>query len=213
VAYLKQKIKTDDEKLKFTLESIVESTQRADDIIKDLLDFASLSRINKTLLDLNQLLDKALMLIHYPMKKNRIKLKKEYSSSLPKVDVDPNRIQQVLVNLILNAVQSMPKGGDLIIRTYTLRPQAEGKGKQKGLIDRTQMVAVEIEDTGEGIPTDKLDKIFDPFFTTKRISGGIGLGLSVAHNIVDMHNGKLFVENRSKRGVRATLLLKLGRTK
>lgn len=205
VTYLAEKLDQKDEKIALTLNSLRESAKRANEIITDLLDFSSLSRLNRKAEDINTIIEKAVELIAYQIGKQRIKVVKDFAAKLPLVTVDQNRIEQVVVNLLLNAMQAMPEGGQLKITT---RQQVISE-KRKDFPRGTKFVVVEIEDNGCGIPQENLNKIFDPFFTTKRAVGGVGLGLAVARNIVQMHEGRLSIENKSEGGVKATLIFKI----
>ena len=211
VAYLSETVQSADEKIKLTLTSIKESANRANDIITDLLDFASLARLNKTQQDINALLEKSLSLTKHQLDKQAIRVVREFDARLSPIFIDSNRIEQVLVNLILNAVHAMPSGGVLKLKTYQKILDGEVKNtrnlKYKDLAVGAPVVFIEIEDNGTGIPDDKLDKVFDPFFTTRRAKGGVGLGLSVARNIVEMHEGGIWVENLKKTGTRAGVIL------
>jgi signal transduction histidine kinase len=119
-------------------------------------------------------------------KSRNINLKYKASKSLPDVKVDPQQMQQVFINLFINAFQSMDKGGRLNV--------ALGKSRMEG----KDGVVVSIRDTGTGIAKDNLKRIFDPFFTTKPM--GTGLGLSITHRIVSEHKGRIEVESKIRRG-------------
>lgn len=207
VAYLNEKFKNMDENVALTLKNIKEASQRANEIITDLLDFASLSRLNSKFEDVNTVVEKSLELTKHSSSRQGIKIVKELNHSLPQVNIDRNRIEQVIVNLILNALHAMPQGGVLTLRTYLM---AEGRSLDdaKGPYTADAGVCVEVDDTGIGIPEDKLGQIFDPFFTTRRAQGGVGLGLSVARNIIDMHQGKIQIFNKPQGGVCARVVLK-----
>ena len=212
ITYLNEKLNTQDDKLKLTLKSISDSAKRANSIITDLLDFSSLSRLNKEPENLNDLIEKSLALTKHQINRRCIRVQREFSADLPVVSVDVNRLEQVVVNLILNSVAAMTDGGTLIAKTYS-ETVGDGMSRHNGKLEDfnkgSKLVFIELEDNGSGIPEDALDKIFDPFFTTRRSNGGVGLGLSVAKNIVEMHNGRLFLENRKEGGAKATLILKV----
>ncbi|MDD5610048.1 MAG: ATP-binding protein, partial [Candidatus Omnitrophica bacterium] len=124
-----------------------------------------------------------------------IRIVEETQSNIPKVEVDVNKIEQVFINLLMNAVEAMPEGGTITVRTYT-------KPEEK-------LVAVDVEDSGPGIPRENMDKIFEPFFTTWREKQGTGLGLPIVKNIIDLHKGKIEIRNKENgKGVRATVMLR-----
>jgi signal transduction histidine kinase len=127
--------------------------------------------------------------------------------------VDKNRIEQVFINISMNAAQAMPNGGTLIFRTYTkiLSQSDKGVGRRKEDIYKVgeTVVLAEVGDTGPGIPEDYLDKIFDPFFTTKRGKGGTGLGLSSVKNIMELHKGQIEIRNNESGGTKVTLVFKI----
>lgn len=212
VAYLNEKVDAADEKIRMTLTSIKEASNRANDIITDLLDFASLARLNKRPENVNKIIEKALSLTKHQLERLAVKVTKNFDAQLPDVNVDSNRIEQVLVNLILNAAYAMPEGGALTLKTSravfdeAARSLHDYKGKD--IPAGTSVVMIEVEDAGSGIPLEIMDKIFDPFFTTRRSKGGVGLGLSVSRNIVELHEGTMWVENRTEGGARAGIVLR-----
>jgi signal transduction histidine kinase len=125
----------------------------------------------------------------------KVKTRLERAEGLPKVAGDADRLQQVLINLLLNAVQAMPDGGQLTVETKSVtrtRPGLEGSAEQR-------FVTISVHDNGIGIPEDIREKIFDPFYTTKEGQGGTGLGLAVCSGIVKEHDGWIDVE-ANKRG-------------
>jgi PAS domain S-box-containing protein len=211
--YLRRKINPEDKNVALTLKHVEEAVRRADNIIKDLLDFSSLSRLDIAQEHLNNSIDKCLSLTKHQLDKQHIKVIRDFKVDLPLVKVDNNRIEQALINLILNAIDAMPKGGSLTIRTSTqkLTKIEQGIGFRKEDVFKLgeTVVVVEIEDTGPGIAEANLDKIFDPFFTTKRGLGGTGLGLSIVRNIIQLHNGKIEIKNIKRRGVRVSLMFKI----
>jgi signal transduction histidine kinase len=128
----------------------------------------------------------------------RVSLEKNLSS-LPSVMLDTNQMKQVLVNLLNNAVQAMPGGGCLTVATRLTERVIEGVSHP--------MAAVEVRDSGVGIPAENLGRIFDPFFTTKEVGQGTGLGLSVSYSIVEKHNGRIEVESVPGKGSTFSVLL------
>jgi two-component system cell cycle sensor histidine kinase/response regulator CckA len=167
--------------------------------------------------DLNVIIEKSLGLVFHEFSRNHISVTKKFEKMLPKIKVDKNRVEQVLVNLILNAVNAMPEGGELVLKTYSriLSEDLEDLPQlRSGAFEPGETIVVfNVEDCGCGIPEDKIGRIFDPFFTMRRADGGVGLGLSVSKNIMDIHEGCIFVENKFDGGARATLIFKVSPTK
>jgi two-component system NtrC family sensor kinase len=163
--------------------------------------------------DLNGLIEETLRLVRHTFTEQKITLVKDLKPALPQVHVDKNQIQQVFVNIIMNAMHVMADGGQFTVRTYS-RQLAETtffEGSRKGdhIWTGDTVVITEFEDTGPGIAEEHLSKIFDPFFTTKPTGVGTGLGLPVSKRIIDLHGGTLEIRNRAdSRGVRATITLK-----
>jgi signal transduction histidine kinase len=160
-----------------------------------LLDFSQQHEPEFSPTDINQVVDRVLVLTNHLFTPNLIQLETVLGHALPHLMVDRHMMEQVLMNLILNAVQAMKKGGVLTIRTSVV----EG------------VCRVEVSDTGSGIPPAVLPRIFDPFFTTKSEGEGTGLGLSVSLGIVERHGGKILVESEVGKGTTFTLCLPLSR--
>ncbi len=151
--------------------------------------------------DLHRLIDDALVLLEREMTKYRIAIEKQFED-VPEVLANGNQIQQVLLNLMINARQAMPSGGRLVIRT--------AHDASTGMVDLT------VRDTGSGIPRDKLRRIFDRFFTTKKGpdasgKGGTGLGLAMCRDIIEAHNGRIRAESTVGKGTAITLKLPIAR--
>ena len=127
----------------------------------------------------------------------KVKTRLERAEGLPRVAGDADRLQQVLINLLLNAVQAMPDGGSLAVETRA--GQAHAARASRAAPSRT-FVSFAVKDTGVGIPEDIRDKIFDPFYTTKEGQGGTGLGLAVCSGIVKEHDGWIDVEDNDGGG-------------
>ncbi len=213
VTYLQETLKTNDKKLKLTLKNIKEATNRANNIIKDLLDFSALSKLTKEKEDLHLIVDLSLGLLTHEFENCKIQIVKKFTKSMPPVKIDKRRIQQVIINLVLNSIYAMPNGGKITLKTsqHALLKDSK-KLYQRAPLKETPkkttktVTVLHVEDTGCGIPEDKLNNIFDPFFTTRRARGGVGLGLSVCHNIMESHKGNILIENITKGGTRATLI-------
>jgi signal transduction histidine kinase len=170
--------------IKEGLEIIIQETIRCKTIIQDLLEFSRESEPKKTLADINQVIEKGLAILKNEFRLHHIRLEKELSDRLPKILIDENQIQQVLVNLLLNAIQAIGEKGVITIRT--------------GLSPNHKFITVEVSDSGCGIFPEHLPKIFEPFFSTK--PKGTGLGLAVTFGIVQKHRGQIHVESQSGLG-------------
>jgi len=188
-----------------TLKHMNDAVKRADNITKGLLSFSRAGEIKKMPENLNSIIEGSLFFLKNLLDKYHIEVIKELGKDILSLNLDKGRIEQVFLNLFLNAIDAMPAGGQIKVRTYN--EEMVGKKVRHGA-GETAVIA-EIEDTGTGIPEDILDKIFDPFFTTKRDKGGTGLGLPIVRNIVEMHNGEIKIENRKdKSGVRVSIWFK-----
>jgi len=167
------------------LDTIVQQTSRCRNIVKGLLDFARQRKPDKRQWDIQQLLDKTLTLLEKQAPFQNIQIVKEFNTNLPMLFIDADQIQQVFMNILLNAADAMSgKGGTLSIRT----------GRRDG------MVEVAFTDTGCGIPREHLSKLFDPFFTTKQTGKGTGLGLAISYGIIQSHSGDIKVESEAGKG-------------
>jgi signal transduction histidine kinase len=213
IEFLSTKITDPDEQIVFSLNSIKEATLRANDIIKDLLDFASVSNLNRQLEDINRVIEQALILTRHQCDKRKIKVAKNYGSDLPLTMIDKNRILQVVVDLMLNAMLAVECDGVITITTYQrLFSQADHavfSMKEPSIKVGSSVVIVDIEDSGPGIEEEILTKVFDPFFTTRRTAGGVGLGLSVARTIMLTHEGVISLTNRASGGAIARIIFKV----
>ncbi|MCX5685088.1 MAG: cache domain-containing protein [Planctomycetota bacterium] len=178
------------------LQTILDATVRCRDIIRGLLNFSRQSEPQKRLSDLNQVLREALNLTRNQAHLHRIAVTEELAPDLPQPFIDPYQVQEVAVNVIINAIDAMPEGGTLTVRS---RPADAGRPG----------VEFQIADTGTGIPPENIDKIFDPFFTTKQPGKGTGLGLAISYGIVTEHGGEISVASEVGRGTTLTVYLPL----
>ena len=175
------------------LKEIVDQTLRCKDIVQELLDFSRQTRHRWVLTDLNQSIRQTISLLGKQALFHNIQLAEELDPDLAPLIADPGQVHQVLMNLIINAVDAMNASGTLTLRTYPL-PDV---GK----------IGLEISDTGCGIPAENLSRIFDPFFTTKEVGKGTGLGLSTVYGIVQEHRGAIEVTSRVGQGT--TFIIRL----
>ena len=173
------------------IEKITAASLRARETIRKLLIFARQSPPRKSRVNLNQLVEDGVQLFEARCRKQDIVLALDLQSGLPDLTADPGQLSQVLVILVVNAIQAMPGAGRVTVKT---RADAS-------------RVSLIVEDTGLGIPADLLPKLFVPFFTTKEVGEGTGLGLSVAHGIVASHQGSIVVESEEGRGSRFEIRL------
>ncbi len=193
-----------------------DAVKRADSVIRGLLDFSTYRELELREENLNTLVQEALFLVKHEIDKCRVTVVKDLLEQMEPFLMDRNKIEQVFVNLFMNAIHAMPEGGTLTVRTYmkTLPASEEALNGNGHLPKQPETVAVaEVDDTGTGIPEKVLPKIFDPFFTTKPTGKGTGLGLTVTKNIIQLHGGTLSVRNKKGGGVQACLVFKMGREK
>ena len=176
------------------LEVIHRNVAAGDRIIKGLLSFARPSPPCLDATNIEPILEEACLFLKEEMAKARIEVCRHYWPGPLQVLADAQQMEQVFLNILLNAIQALPRGGTITLRTVPepLGPPSAG-------------VRIEIADTGDGIPLEYLRRVFDPFFTTKE--GGTGLGLSVSRRIVAAHGGELGVESQEGRGSRFTIRL------
>ncbi len=166
------------------IEKIVKQTFRASEIVNNLLNFSRTGAAQAVDIDVNRVVEETLSLVAHPLKTSQIQVVRQFGESLPAVRGSANKLQQVFLNLFLNARDAMPTGGMLEIRTASHNGSVE----------------VEIVDTGAGIPREHIHRIFDPFFTTKAVGRGTGLGLSVTYGIIKEHAGKIDVRSTPGKG-------------
>ncbi|MBI3014528.1 MAG: PAS domain S-box protein [Candidatus Tectomicrobia bacterium] len=196
-----------DETNRRLMEIVVKETNRLDSIVTQFLSYARPQPLQIANYEINRLIRDSLTLLqnheHY---KDTVLIETRFEEPGLMAAVDPQSFQQVLWNLFLNALQAMPSGGTLRVETATLSPKASGfrspnpeDGRSAGLCQIT------VEDSGEGIPPEALDKVFDPFFTTK--DQGTGLGLALVHKIIEEHQGEITVESMGGKGTTFRIVL------
>ncbi|MGI8786286.1 MAG: ATP-binding protein [Pyrinomonadaceae bacterium] len=173
------------------LKLISTQIQRITQVTKDLMDFARVRPAAKSSVDINSVIEKSLRLASFDKSFQNLELKKDLSETAPKVFADQDQLQQVFLNLFLNARDAMPSGGELFIKTS--RSQNE--------------IEIEIADSGDGIAEQNLKQIFDPFFTTKPAGKGTGLGLAVCYGIITAHGGRIEVSENDGRGTQFIISL------
>lgn len=194
--------KLQNESTKEQLSKMEKELDRTTRIIRNLLDFARQSESSMNPVEINKVIDAALFLIGNQINLENIRLEKNLAPALPLVLADFDKIQQVLINIIMNAIQAMPDGGSLIITTSLARNIKIGDNWKDA-------IRIDIRDAGIGIPKENLDKLFNPFFTTKEKGKGVGLGLSVVHGIIGKHKGKIEVESEVNIGTTFSIYLEV----
>jgi two-component system NtrC family sensor kinase len=175
------------------LRTIERESKRCGDLVKNLLTFSRQAPSKREPNDLNTIVERAILLVKHKLDLQSIELKKELAPGLPLVECDANQMQQVFLVLMVNASEAMPNGGVLEVTT-----QLEAGGEHCWL---------RVKDTGGGIPAEAMPRIFDPFFTTKEDQNRTGLGLAVAHSIVEQHAGEIAVRSTPGEGAEFTVTL------
>ncbi|MEE9304919.1 MAG: ATP-binding protein, partial [bacterium] len=155
-------------------------------ITRDLLSFSRQRTPERRSINLNDTVTKTLALLEYDLKLQNISLELNLAEGLPSIQADEDQLRQVVLNLLTNARDVMPKGGRLVLGTAGVEPL---------FADKEGAVELRVEDTGPGIASEDMDKLFEPFFTTKPVGEGAGLGLSICQGIVEAHGGIIWAEN------------------
>ena len=174
-------------------QKIVTQANRCRDIIRGLLDFSRQRKPDKTVCNINAVIDECIALVEYQALFHNIEIIKEFDENLPMIVVDPSQMQQVIINMVVNAAEAMDESGQLTLVT--------------GYDPVEKVITIKIRDTGQGIPEENVSKLFDPFFTTKDVGHGTGLGLAISYGIVREHNGSISVESELGKGT--SFLIKL----
>ncbi len=173
-------------------QTIIHEATRCSKIVKELLDFARVSDSQKSMQPINKVIDQTIALIEHNADFKDTKIIKKYDPDLPEILMDASQIEQVLINMMINASQAMPQGGGLVIKT--------------GVSASRDHITIQIEDTGYGISEENIEKLFDPFFSTKGHKG-TGLGLSVSYGIIQSHGGEIKVDSKPGSGTAFTIIL------
>ncbi len=191
-----------DDSLKEELNIIRNQTRRISDYTRTLLTYSRLMPYKPEAIRIEDLIDECVYLIGHRLKSKKIHLAKSYDSSLPLILADKRQMEQVVMNILNNAIDALPEGGEIKINTgkNTLERDPLGSHKMKGIF-------ISIEDNGAGIKKENLSKIFNPFFSTKLDKQGTGLGLSISRTIVQRYHGKLDVESEEGKYTKFTITL------
>jgi len=187
---------------------VMEQSERMAQIIRQLLDFARAGKPNKALVDLKHLAASTLSLLRPIADKRRVTLGFESSEPVSEVVADAAQLQQVVTNLVVNAVQASPDSGAVEVGLHTAQNHAKPGASSESEHPRS-FACITIADHGTGMSEDTLERVFEPFFTTKDVGEGTGLGLAVAYGIVQEHGGFITVESKLGEGSRFEVYLPL----
>jgi two-component system, NtrC family, sensor kinase len=168
------------------LDLMADESRRCGDLVRNLLTFSRTAPMNLQTTDLNSVVDRSARLIAHQMEMNGVELHQELAEGLPPIQCDPGQIEQVLLALMMNALDAMPRGGNLWVST--------------GLGEDASEIGLRIRDDGSGIPPEILTRMFEPFLTTKESGKGVGLGLAISRNIIDRHQGRIEVQSEMGKG-------------
>jgi two-component system, NtrC family, sensor kinase len=176
-----------------SLELIESESRRCGEIVRNLLTFSRSSPMNVQWVDLNQVIDRCVRLVQHQTELNNVQLQPQPGADLPQVQCDAGHIEQLLLALMMNAIDALPHGGNLWVRSR--------------MVPEVSSVQLEVEDDGVGIPEEFLPNLFEPFFTTKEKGHGVGLGLAISKGIAERHRGRIDVESKPGRGTKFTITL------
>ena len=171
---------------RYYMQLIDMESARCSKIVSNLLSFSRQQKMERKEFQLNELIEKVVLLFKHKIELQNIRLNLDLSPELPPMVGDPGQIQQCLVNLFFNAMEALPGGGEINVRTCWEASK--------------HAIRLEVEDSGEGIPQEMLSQIFEPFFSTKNQDKGVGLGLSVVYGIIKEHHGSIFVKSEVGKG-------------
>jgi two-component system, NtrC family, sensor kinase len=177
------------------LELIAGESRRCGDLVKNLLTFSRSAPLNIQTTDLNVVIDRCVRLVEHQLEMSGVELQLDLSPDLPKLQCDPAQIEQVLLALVMNAIDAMPNGGNLWIKSR--------------LNSSADEIGIEVRDDGTGISPEILPHIFEPFLTTKEASHGVGLGLAISRGIVESHGGRVDVQSEVGEGTTFSVALPL----
>lgn len=191
------------------LSDMVEAVSRADTVVRSLLDFSRERMLTLSPAAIGDIINSSLKLVRHEMSQRHIELITDMAEDIPEIPLDTDKLQQVFLNLLMNAVQAMNRDGKLRVTTaFTALTDDDimDHAKSQRFHVGERAIRVRVEDTGPGISNQHLERLFDPFFTTKPTGQGTGLGLSVSRNIVKLHGGSIDIGNRPEGGAVAILL-------
>ncbi len=189
------------------VERIIREVDKANKLLKEFFKFAKPGKPRLKFHDIELLIDGVYLLLSPQIKRKNIEFVAEFGEDIPEVYVDDTQLEQVIVNLFLNAADAMAGGGKLSVKTYRKNLNILDQKDQRIDMNNNQLnyVFVEITDTGEGIPEHNIDKIFNPFYTTKQ--NGLGLGLSICSRLISENGGNIDIYSKTGQGTTVTIAL------
>jgi len=204
----------DNEQVNVIVAEMTDAVRRANEVIRGMLDYSSARDFEMNTVCVNSLISQTLRFVRHELTKAKVRVITHFQEGLSHCLLDARKMEQVFVNLFVNACHALPTGGTLTITTSEKivefdDPPEERDAAANGRFRRGDKLAiVEVRDNGTGIPEEKIHKVFDPFFTTKTSANGSGLGLSVVKRIIDLHQGRIRIANAKGGGVEVTIALK-----
>ncbi|HEU5071250.1 MAG TPA: PAS domain S-box protein [Verrucomicrobiae bacterium] len=208
--YLGTRLGQPDENLAAALNDMRDAVKRANTIIREMLSLSASLEFHWAEEDVNEVIRRSLMLVRNELIASHVTLKEELDPLLPRLPADSQKLQQVFINIFINGIQAMDRGGTLTVRTRTHK--LDSLSAREPIFRRfhpgDMVIIAQVQDTGAGLSEAVLPKVFDPFFTTKPVGTGTGLGLSVARKIVALHGGEIEITNAPEGGALVTVVLK-----
>lgn len=218
VEYLSSGIEPGDENVGEILTEMREAINRADKIVRGLVDFSSDRQLHREPTNVSELIEHTLLLIRHEITRNSVTIESRYEENLPEISLDSSKFEQVLINLMINAIHAMRDTSHPKLEIRVSCRQLEDIERNEGVRTAHHLrtgddaIVIEIVDNGTGISDEHARKLFDPFFTTKATGVGTGLGLSVVRKIIELHDGSISLENRLLgTGAKVTITLKAPR--
>ena len=210
IDFLKKQL-ADSKEIMEVLNNMQIAADKANHVIFELLDYSSPHEISMVPKSINEIIEHVLTFMRHNFNEAQIELQLQLSPNLAAVLVDTKKMEQVFINLFLNAISVMPDGGKLTVNSHNETMQQAGSNVSSQMTEcfriGEKIVVIEVKDSGGGLSAAALEKVFDPFYSSKSTGNGTGLGLSVTRSIVDMHRGLITLENRkSALGVCARLI-------
>lgn len=214
VNFLEDKLKPCPQNIADMLNLIKNNVARSNSIIEGIFEFSRKTELTKQNENIVSIIESSLNLVEHKFKLSSIEIIKQVQDNLPEIMVNRQKIEQVLVNIFLNSIEAMPTGGKIFVRVYLkeLNEIKDVVGRRRSDLFSLgeQAMILEIEDTGIGIPRQNTEKLFTPFFTTKGPDRGVGLGLSVARNIMLNHKGTIEITSQEGKFTKVMLTFRIG---